>query len=88
MDYHCTLSTYNVVKCVMYFALIFKLVETPRGGGFFDIFIHTYGLDHFWGFRKRIILGDMKKLWIFLDGHNIGLIWGNISIHLRALSLR
>ena len=52
------LLTYNVVNSVTYFALIFKLVETPGGGGgdgglrVFAIFIHTYGFDHFWGFRK------------------------------------
>ena len=30
----------------------------------------------------------MKKLWIFLGGHYIGLIWGIISIHFRAFFLR
>ena len=66
---HFALSPYNVVKCVTYFALIFKLVETPGGGGGggggSDIFIHTYGLDHFQGFRKMNIFGGIKILWIF-----------------------
>ena len=35
-------------------------------GGYSDIFIHTYGFDHFGGFRKMNIFGGMKKLWILL----------------------
>ena len=42
-----------MVNSVTYFALIFKLAET--WGGVFDISIHTYGLDHFGGFRKMNI---------------------------------
>ena len=36
----------------------------------FDIFIHTYGLDHFRGSENEYF-GGMKKLWIFLGGHYI-----------------
>ena len=47
------------------------------------------GSDHFSGFRKMNIFGDMKKLWIFLGGHYIfGLIWGIISIYILGLFLR
>ena len=79
-----TLSTYNVVNNVIYFALIFKLVETPGGGGggVFDIIIHTYGVDHFevqknqyfWGYEEIVdIFG-----WSLDRTSNLGLI----SIHL------
>ena len=48
---------YNVVDSVSFFTFILKLVETPGmcvccgGGGYSDIFIHTYGLDHFYWFK-------------------------------------
>ena len=76
------LSTYmyNAVHSVTYFALIFKLVETPGEGLFY-----TYlWLGPFLGVQKNEYFGSMKKLWIFLGGHYIGLIWGIISIHFRA----
>ena len=86
-----------MVDNVTYFAFIFKLVKTPRGvccgggggggGGYSDIFIHTYGLDHFLGFKilkfniclegggggseNMKSFGGMKKLWIFLGDHYI-----------------
>ena len=73
-----------MVNIVTYFALIFKLVETPGGGGGY-----SYGLDYFAGFRKMNIFGGMKKLWIFLGGHYIiGLIWGIISIYILGLFLK
>ena len=61
-----------------YFAFIFKLVETPGCvcvGGYSDIFIHTYGLDHFFGFViqyfKMNNFEGMKIMRIFLGDHYV-----------------
>ena len=75
---------YNAVHSVTYFALIFKLVETP-GEGLFDTYLW---LGPFLGVQKNECFGSMKKLWIFLGSHYIGLIWGIISIYFRAFFLR
>ena len=75
---------YNAVHSVTFFALIFKLVETP-GEGLFDTYLW---LGPFLGVQKNEYFGSMKKLWIFLGGHYIGLIWGIIFIHFRAFFLK
>ena len=54
---HFTLSTYNVVNSVSYFALIFKLVETRGRGG--SIFSYKH--------MAWTILGGAEK-WIFGGG--------------------
>ena len=70
------------------------------GGGYSNIFIHTYvGSGHFWGAKKRIsiffgvfrkinIFWGLKILWIFFSGHHkIRLDLGVISLHLRIFPL-
>ena len=78
-----------MVNSVTYFALIFKLVETPGGvcggGGEGGNPILLIWLGPFWGVQKNEYFGGMKKLWIFFRGHyTIGLNWEIISIHFRA----
>ena len=64
-----------MVDSVTYFAFIFKLVETPgcvcvvgEGGGYSDIFIHTYGLDNFFWFK---ILKFNMFFFFFLGGGGV-----------------
>ena len=79
-----------------YFAFIFKMVQTPGccmgggdgGGGYSDIFIHTYGLDcffiqsfeiqYFWGVQKNTWFWGYEEVVDILGDHYIiGLIWGS-----------
>ena len=71
----------------------FLTLPAPGGGGYSDIFIHTWARTiflgqifefqyFFWVFRKMNIFWGMKILWILFWGHpKIGLVLGVISMY-------